>query len=242
MVPGKETIDVSVVVCTLNEEKNIVKCLKALQNQKFSGKYEVILADGDSDDQTVKLAKPFVDKIVIEKKRSIAIERNAGAKVAKGKIIAFTDADSATPENWVQSLHDSFENDPKLSMIYGPVFYWDVSAHEQFLSSFFMPKFMYIMSILGMHNPVGSNIAIRREIFESEKGFNTDYITCEDLDLGKRATKHGPMRYVRNLHQFVSARRTRKWGYLRFVGFHLFNGIRYHITGKASQKYENVRE
>ena len=164
------------------------------------------------------------------------------AKIASGKIIAFTDCDSATPNEWVRRIHETFENDDQLSMIYGPVFYSDVSKQEQFLSTFFMPKFLRIMSILRMHNPIGSNIAIRREVFEKIGGFNVDYITCEDLDLGKRASKHGPMKYIGNLHQFVSARRVRKWGYLRYIGFHLFNGVRYHFTGKAAQHYEDIRE
>ena len=58
-MPAAKPIDVSIVVCTLNEEKNIEGCLRALRDQKFSGNYEIILADGNSEDNTVKLAKPF---------------------------------------------------------------------------------------------------------------------------------------------------------------------------------------
>jgi glycosyltransferase involved in cell wall biosynthesis len=241
MLP-KKPIDVSIVVCTLNEEKNIVGCLTALRDQDFEGTYEIIVADGNSDDNTVKLAKPLVDKVVLEKKRSIAFERQAGARVARGKIIAFTDADSKAPRDWVKKIHETFEKNPGISLVYGPVFYSDVSEKEQWVSTFFMPKFLRAMSILRMHNPIGSNIAIRREIFEKIGGFDTQYITCEDLDLGKRARAHGELYYNKTLHHFVSARRVKKWGYLKYVGFHLYNGVRYHFTGKASRKYEDVRE
>lgn len=240
-MPSKP-IDVSVVVCTLNEEKNIVKCLQALRSQEFDGTYEIILADGHSEDKTVELAKPFADKIVLEKKRSIAFERQAGAKVAQGKIIAFTDADSQAPKNWIASIHRIFQDDPHLSMAYGPVFFSDTSKEEQRISTFFMPKFMRMMDLLSMHNPIGSNIAITREVFEKIGGFNTEYITCEDLDLGKRAIKHGKLRYVKDLEQYVSARRVKKWGYGKYVGFHLINGFRYHLTGRAAKRYEEVRE
>ncbi len=239
---SSKPVDVSIIVCTLNEEKNIVGCLKALRDQDFKGNYEIIVADGNSDDNTVKLAKPLADEIVVEKQRSIAFERQAGAKLARGKIIAFTDADSKAPNDWVRHIKETFEKNPHVSMIYGPVFYSDVSKREQWLSTFFMPKFLRIMSILRMHNPIGSNIAIRKKVFEQIGGFNTDYITCEDLDLGKRAKEHGDLHYEKYLHQFVSARRVKKWGYLRYVGFHLFNGVRYHATGKASTKYEDIRE
>lgn len=240
-MPASKPIDVSIVVCTLNEEKNIEGCLRALRDQKFSGNYEIILADGNSEDNTVKLAKPFADKIVIEKKRSIAYERQAGAKVAKGKIIAFTDADSRAPNDWVQKIHDTFEKNTNIVLLYGPVFYSDVSENEQWISTFFMPKFLRLMSILRMHNPIGSNLAIRREVFEKIGGFDTRYITCEDLDLGKRAQKHGNLHYHTHLKHYVSARRVKKWGYMKYVGFHLMNGVRYHLTGKAARKYEDVR-
>ena len=235
-------VDISVVVCTLNEEANIVSCLKALRAQDFKGTYEIVLADGNSDDNTVNLAKPFVDKIVLEKRRSIAFERAAGAKAAKGEILAFTDADSKTPKDWIRKIWETFEKNPEVSLIYGPVFYSDATEQEQFLASFFMPKFLRIMHLLNMDNPIGSNIAVRREVYEKIGGFDTRYVTCEDLDLGKRAKAHGDLHYEKYLKQFVSARRVKKWGYAKYIGFHLFNGVRFHLTGRASQKYENVRE
>ncbi|MDP2666804.1 MAG: glycosyltransferase [Candidatus Diapherotrites archaeon] len=237
-----QPIALSIVVCTLNEEKNIATCLNSLRDQDFQGNYEIIVADGNSEDKTVALARPLADKVVVEKNRSIAYERQAGAGVAEGNIIAFTDADSRAPRDWARKICETFQKNPSVSMIYGPVFYSDVSKQEQFLSTFFMPKFLRVMSFLRMHNPIGSNIAIRREVFEKIGGFNTAYITCEDLDLGKRARHHGDLHYDQFLHHFVSARRVKKWGYLRYVGFHLFNGVRYHLTGRASQKYEDVRD
>jgi glycosyltransferase involved in cell wall biosynthesis len=234
--------DISVVVPTLNEEKNIVSCLEALRNQTFSGTYEIIVADGPSTDKTKERAKKLADKIVSEKQKGIARERQAGANVAEGKIIAFTDADSQAPGDWLEKIKKAFDSDETLSMIYGPVFYSDVSKKEQWLSTFFMPKFLKTLDFFDMHNPIGSNIAIRKRVFETIGGFNTDYITCEDLDLGKRAVKHGPLRYVKNVQMYVSARKVKKWGYAKYIGFHLVNGVRYHITGKAARHYEDVRD
>ena len=238
----KGEMDISIVVPTLNEEKNIEKCLQALREQDFEGNYEIIVSDGNSEDQTRELAEKIADKVIIEKRRSIACERNAGAQHAQGKIIVFTDADSQAPKNWISSIHRIFQDDPELSLVYGPVFFSDTSKEEQWVSSFFMPKFMHAMDFLRMHNPIGSNMAIRRNVYETIGGFDTSYITCEDLDLGKRASKHGKLKYVKQMHTLVSARRVKKWGYAKYVGFHLFNGVRYHLTGKASRKYEDVRE
>ncbi|MEK6902858.1 MAG: glycosyltransferase, partial [archaeon] len=100
-------IDVSVVVCTLNEEKNIEACIAALRNQDFNGTYEIIVADGPSTDRTRMLAKKLADKVATETRTGIARERQAGAKIASGKIIAFTDCDSATPNEWVRRIHET---------------------------------------------------------------------------------------------------------------------------------------
>ncbi len=244
VMPSKKqtAIDISIVIPTLNEEKNIVKTLEALRDQDFEGTYELIIADGNSDDRTRELVAKLADKVIIEPRRSIAFERNAGAQHAKGKIIAFTDADSLAPRNWISSIYRIFQDDPELSLVYGPVSFSDTSKEEQWAATFFMPKFMRMMDMLGMHNPIGSNMAIRRDVYEKIGGFNTSYITCEDLDLGKRAIQHGKLKYVKHMHTLVSARRVKKWGYARYVGFHLLNGVRYHLTGKASRKYEDVRE
>ncbi|MBU2099961.1 glycosyltransferase, partial [Candidatus Micrarchaeota archaeon] len=107
-------MDVSIIVCTLNEEKRIGSCLKSINKQKFSGSFEVIVADGNSEDQTVEIAKGLGVKTVIEKVRRISAERNAGAKIAEGKYFLFTDADAVVPENWVQENFDFFEKQPEV--------------------------------------------------------------------------------------------------------------------------------
>jgi glycosyltransferase involved in cell wall biosynthesis len=89
---------VSIIVPTLNEEKNIVRCLKSLKALNYSD-YEIILSDGGSTDKTIELAKPFVDKMVIDSKvpdgwigKSWGC--HLGKQQAEGSILLFTDADT----------------------------------------------------------------------------------------------------------------------------------------------------
>lgn len=237
--PG--SVDVSVVVCTLNEEKRVKACLEHLRKQEFGGTFEIIVADGYSDDKTVELARPLVDKIVLEKVRRISAERQAGGMAARGKIIAFTDADSHAPKEWVQRIWDLFERNPSAAMVYGPVFLHDVAQSEQRLGKIVMPVFMRLFHRVGLASPIGSNIAIRSSVFKKIRGFDTHFVTCEDLDLAKRARKHGQLLFDSRLQMLVSGRRVKKWGYLRFSLFHLWNGIQYHLFKKARTDYEDVR-
>ncbi len=234
-------MDVSVIVCTLNEEKRIGKCIKSIQKQKFNGSYEIIIADGNSEDKTVEIAKSLGAKTIIEKIRIIAAERNAGAKIADGKYLLFTDADAEVSENWIQENFNLFEKEKKIIGQYGNVFFSDVKESEKKLTKFTMPLFMGLTGLIVMHNPIGSNIAVRKEFFEKIKGFDTTYITCEDLDLFRRLKKTGKIKWNPKSIVEVSARRVKAWGYLYFTLFHLKNAFNFYFFNKASRKYENIR-
>ncbi|MFH1664268.1 MAG: glycosyltransferase [archaeon] len=234
-------MDISVIVCTLNEEKRIGDCVKSIQKQKFSGSFEVIVADGNSEDKTVEIAKSLGAKTIKEKIRRIAAERNAGAKIAEGKYFLFTDADAIVAENWVQENVNFFEKNPEVIGQYGSVFFSDVSSSEKKISSTVMPLFMSLMAAIGMHNPIGSNIAVRKESFRKINGFDSSYVTCEDLDLFRHLKKIGKIKYNKKSIVEVSARRVKAWGYFYFIFFHLKNAVNFYFFNKASRKYENIR-
>lgn len=87
---------ISIIMPTLNEQFVIETSLIALQ--KFRSQAELILVDGGSKDNTLKLARPFVDRI-IQTSAGRAIQMNAGAKIAQGEIYVFLHADTYLPEN-----------------------------------------------------------------------------------------------------------------------------------------------
>ncbi len=107
---------VSVIVVTLNEEKNIVLCLQSILKQNIlKNDYEIIIVDGGSQDATQQRVKECAklhdeQKIrYIEKQNgSIAACRNIGIKNALYEYVAFTDADCIVPEDWLQRLRIGF--------------------------------------------------------------------------------------------------------------------------------------
>ena len=82
----------SFVIPTLNEEAYIRSCLEPLQWYRNRG-HEVILADGGSTDDTLVIAKPLVDRIIISE-RGRARQMNAGAETASGDVFLFVHADT----------------------------------------------------------------------------------------------------------------------------------------------------
>jgi len=101
---------VSVILPAYNSEKTIAKTLSALKNQNFHGKYEIIVVDDGSKDNTAEIAKKFKVKVFTNPHRGPAYQRNFGAKKAKGDIIIFTDSDCIPDKNWLKEITQPFRD------------------------------------------------------------------------------------------------------------------------------------
>lgn len=97
----------SIIIPTLNEEKYLPLLLKDLSSQT-NDSFEVIHVDGNSSDDTVKLAKEFSKKIDIISKvvkvQNVSFQRNAGAELARGEWIIFMDADNRIKPSFLDGI------------------------------------------------------------------------------------------------------------------------------------------
>ena len=85
---------VSIIIPTYNHAKFISKALQSIIDQTFK-KWEAIIIDNNSTDDTDKILKKFSDNRIkclkINNNGVIAKSRNLGIKSAKGEWIAFLD-------------------------------------------------------------------------------------------------------------------------------------------------------
>ena len=103
----KEIIPISIIIPTKNEEKYLPRLLQSLKNQTVQP-LEIIVADAKSEDLTVKIARDFGAKIV--KGGRPAVGRNSGAKIARGDIFMFIDADIVLEdEKTLENAYKEFE-------------------------------------------------------------------------------------------------------------------------------------
>jgi glycosyltransferase involved in cell wall biosynthesis len=98
---------ISVIIPALNEENYIGTLLESLKAQTFKD-FEVIVVDGNSKDRTRDIAKKYA-KVVVEKRPNMGLAKNTGAKLAKGEIIFFTDADSKLSKNLLKTYYELFK-------------------------------------------------------------------------------------------------------------------------------------
>ena len=56
-------IEISVLVLTKNEARNVGACLEAIFSQQTSAEFEVIVVDSGSSDETLEIARQYPAKI-----------------------------------------------------------------------------------------------------------------------------------------------------------------------------------
>jgi len=95
---------ISVIVPAYNEQEYISQCLESLVSQAYpKDSYEIIVVDNDSKDKTREIALTFGVKVIEKKSGPVGAVRNAGAKLAKGELLAFIDADCVAPTDWLSN-------------------------------------------------------------------------------------------------------------------------------------------
>ncbi|MCR5701869.1 MAG: glycosyltransferase [Lachnospiraceae bacterium] len=97
-----DNISVSVIIPVYNCERYIGKAIESVLAQKVD--LECIIVDDNSTDKTSSIVKSYMDDARIkyvknETNKGVAYNRNLGVKMARGKYVAFLDADDYWTED-----------------------------------------------------------------------------------------------------------------------------------------------
>nr|WP_321352713.1 glycosyltransferase [uncultured Methanoregula sp.] len=202
---------ISVIIPTFNEEENIAQCLVSLCHQTLPrNEYEIIVVDGGSKDATCEIAGKYADKVFTQTSRKVGGARNDGVKVAKGDIIATTDADCILPRDWIQRIGEDFKN-PAVVQLYGPVYPIEEGLGNKF--SLFLAN---TFSRIGYYSrtfyyTLGCNTAFRKDAFE-KAGMYRCIDAGDDLEIAMRLKDLGKIRFDGRLRVGFSMRRYQKFG------------------------------
>ncbi|MCK4433877.1 glycosyltransferase [Candidatus Bathyarchaeota archaeon] len=214
---------ISIIVPTLNEEKTISSFFHSLNQQSWR-QFEVIIVDGGSKDLTVKKARRFGAKVIVEPVCPEFESRNIGAEEANGDILLFTCADVIFPENLLNIVHKRFTKDAKLIALSGPGNPIDAPAigyieYELYnLFRYFLTK---LPRKLKRFSTSTNFLAVRKNNFNKTYGFQPNDVNADGL-MGKRLAEMGKISFSMDAHVHISARRMKSMGFVEFNKHYLY--------------------
>ncbi len=233
-------MEFSIIIPTYKEEDYLERCLWSILAQDYSrSEYEIIVSDAHSPDRTAEIARKLADELVLSDRRGIALGRNAGARIARGEILVFIDADAQLASSFLGRCHQVF-SDPGVVGMSGVAQPYDGGVPQRLIYS-------GTYSLVRLFNKVGLSlfpgvcVAYRKAAFIRAGGFREDFGVTEDLDLSRRISRFGECVVDVRARAFVSTRRLRKY-WLSIVLFHLYSDIKYLITGRAPAAYPKTEE
>jgi glycosyltransferase involved in cell wall biosynthesis len=181
---------ISIIIPTYNAEKTLENCLQAIFNSSYQ-KFEVLLVDDGSQDNSVKIARSFSCKVLhCTHNRGASAARNWGAKNAEGDALLFIDADIVIKKDTLNLFVSSLKKHPVVFGIYTQQpgvdgllsLYQNYYAHKSIQETEELTSMFYSYCA-----------AIKRTLFNELGGFDEGWIraTFEDVEFGMRLTEHG---------------------------------------------------
>jgi glycosyltransferase involved in cell wall biosynthesis len=185
---------VSVVIPARNAASTIGEQLSALSRQSFDGPWEVVVVDDASTDRTADIVTRWADRLPrltlrsLEHRQGEPRARNEGTRAARGKFVAYCDADDVVSEKWLEGIVETLE-DQELAT--GPIDLALLNASKTFRWRGHngwedLPDWH-----LFLPGALGCNLGVRRETFDRVGGFDESCSIGCDFDFEWRAQLEG---------------------------------------------------
>jgi len=177
---------VSVIIPCYNAEKTLSETVQSVQRQSFT-RWEIIIVNDGSTDSSAQLANQLATQQCIQvihtPNRGVSAARNLGEKIARGKYLAFLDADDIWHVNKLQTQVDFFNQNSKLGVCYSRVRFTSPSGKSLHQYSAIPKKPLTAYDLLvENHLCTSSNIMCLKQLFNESAGFDTSMNYAEDQE------------------------------------------------------------
>jgi len=199
IVPEQSEVPfVSIIISGRNEEENIENCIDSiLANDYPLEKYEIIYIDDESEDNSIGILKSinamnftwlrFKDIVDLpdtnnHKKEAI----NAGIKIAKGKIILQTDADTIVGKKWIISHASQYVQNKNLKLVTAPVIFKKGTSILEYFQYYDLLTTMGVtaagIASKRFYMANGANMSYRKETYLNSVS-ESEYASGDDMFL-----------------------------------------------------------
>jgi len=180
---------VSIIVATLNNERTIDECLKAIFELNYPKDFlEVVVVDGCSKDATVKTAQKYPVK-VISMPLNAPAAYNYAMTMVSNDVLGFIDADAKVEKEWLNKLVTCLD-DPQVAGVSGGIETWNTeNAWARSIGYDLKNRYArlkkYVVRVATM------NLLLKKSVIEAVGGFDENLPSQYDTDLGFRITSRG---------------------------------------------------
>jgi glycosyltransferase involved in cell wall biosynthesis len=183
---------VSVIVPAHNAETELPRLCETLRNQTVgTGTFELIVVDDASTDRTAEIAdaESLVRLIRLTRRIGPYPARNVAAGIARGELLAFTDADVLAAPDWLEQGIAAFER-TDVELIAGGIRI-PLPARPPAVSLIDAARHLDQERYARDGYAVTANLWVRRPVFDEIGGFDERLLSGGDGEFGRRARTAG---------------------------------------------------
>lgn len=199
-------MSISIIIPTYNEANNIARTVEHLRKHGGTSVLEILVVDGGSTDDTVRLATGAGAQVLISPEKGRAAQMNFGAQHSTGEVLYFVHADTLPPVSFVQEIESACEQGWQLGN-----FRYRFDSESwllRFNASFTRLPYMFCQG-------GDKTLFVRRKLFFDLCGYDPRFVIMEEYDFFRRAQKAGHQWVVLPPPCLVSARKYEKNSWLR---------------------------
>jgi glycosyltransferase involved in cell wall biosynthesis len=224
---------ISVVIPAHNEERYLRKTLEALQRQNY-GWFEVIVVANGCTDRTREVARGRCHRLVVLSQRSLGMARNLGARMARGELLVFLDADTLLEPMALRVIAESFSEKDTAGTVEG-------KPDEPRLPYLLIYRLKNLVHRWSLHPGSSGVILCWRRHFMQIGGFDERLEVRENSDLLKRLMRFGRYKYVHGVTATTSMRRYAQRGVGRVIWLWCKLWFQSFLCDLHQKRYEPVR-
>jgi O-antigen biosynthesis protein len=115
----QDTPEISIIIPVFNKWRFTYNCLSSIRKNVRGEKYEIVVVDNASTDETPKLFHSKIKNVIYlrqEENLNFVGGNNEGLKHASGKYIVFLNNDTYVLPGWLENLQATLGNDSKIGL------------------------------------------------------------------------------------------------------------------------------
>jgi glycosyltransferase involved in cell wall biosynthesis len=224
---------VSVIIPAHNEEAYLRRTLDALRRQKHARREIIVVANGCTD-QTAEIARGRCDRLVVLSQRNLGVARNLGARMARGELLVFLDADTILQRRGLARIAQSFKGEDAAGTVKGK----PDSKRVAYRLIYFLKNLIH--QHVTQNGSSGVIICWKKD-FVRIGGFDEDLEVRENSHLIRRLKRFGNYRYIDRTMAITSMRRFERRGVGRIAWLWVKLWARSLFKDLHAQRYEAVR-